>query len=118
MNILEIILIFVLLLTGILLAIFLFPYLMDMIAEKSHSRGVTNGPWKTHLGVGRKTTSAIERSAIARIGLGANNSDETIYWNAFTDSDGDKLNSAYNYDIIHSYTHNLVYLVVYVRVSH
>ncbi|MEE4116717.1 MAG: DUF1214 domain-containing protein [Marinilabiliaceae bacterium] len=100
MNISEILLLIVLLITGLLLAIFLFPYLMDLLAEKSKGRGVSNGPWKTHLGVGRKETPAIERSAIARIGLGANSSDETIYWNAFTDSDGDQLNSAYNYDII------------------
>jgi hypothetical protein len=75
------------------------PRILDFIIRKSVKRGFFNGPWKTHLGVGRKQTSFIEKAAIARVGLGANDSDETIYWNAFTDSDGKKLNTKYNYEI-------------------
>lgn len=87
-----------------LLALFLsvryFGELLDYVVERTSGRGVKNGSWKTHLGVGRKSTPKIEKAAIARIGLGANDSDETIYWNAFSDQDGDALHSNYEYKII------------------
>jgi len=85
---------------GLLLSIKYFGHILDFVAEKSKGRGVQNGSWKTHLGVGRKSTSQIERAAIAHIGLGANDSDETIYWNAFTDNNGDDLHSSHNYQIV------------------
>ena len=76
------------------------PQILDYIIEKSQKRGFFNGPWKTHLGVGRKETSKIEMAAIARVGLGGNSSDETIYWNVFTDSEGNDLNTSNHYEII------------------
>ena len=76
------------------------PHILDFIIEKSEKRGFYNGPWKTHLGVGRKETSKIEMAAIARVGLGGNSSDETIYWNVFTDSSGKTLNTSQKYEII------------------
>lgn len=86
--------------SGLFLAIWYFPEMLDYIIEKSQKRGFYNGPWKTHLGVGRMHIPKIEKAAIARVGLGANSSEETIYWNAFTDSDGNELNSAYHYQVI------------------
>lgn len=77
-----------------------FGWLLDHLTEKGSNRGVKCGPWKTHLGVGRKQTPRIEKAAIARIGLGANDSDETIYWNAFTDDEGNLLRSENNYRIM------------------
>jgi hypothetical protein len=85
---------------SIFLSIRFFGNLLDFVAEKSSGRGIQNGPWKTHLGVGRKSTSRIEKAAIARIGLGANDSEETIYWNAFTDQDNQDLHSSCNYRIV------------------
>jgi len=86
--------------TGLILAVKYFPFILDYVIEKSQKRGFYNGPWKTHLGVGRKKTAKIEKAAIARVGLGANSSDETIYWNAFTDSDGNDLDSRNEYQIL------------------
>lgn len=76
------------------------PKLLDFAIENSQNRGFFNGPWKTHLGVGLKSTSAIEKAAICRIGLGGNSSKETVYWNVFTDSDGNVLSTNYNYEVI------------------
>jgi hypothetical protein len=84
---------------GFILAYYKMPLLLDFIIEKSEKRGFFNGSWKTHLGVGRAETNFIEKAAIARIGLGANNSDETVYWNAFYDSNGEELNTKYDYRI-------------------
>lgn len=86
--------------TGMIISIHYFEDLLDLIIEKSGGRGIKNGPWKTHLGVGRKYTSKIEKAAIARIGLGANDSEETIYWNAFVDDNGNDLRSENEYNII------------------
>lgn len=87
-------------LAGFFLASLYFGNILDYAIEKSEKRGVWNGPWKTHLGVGRKETPVIEKAAIARIGLGANSADETIYWNAFTDNDGKNLHSENEYEIV------------------
>lgn len=87
---------------GAVIAIRYFGNLLDFVTEKVSSRGLRNGPWKTHLGVGRKHTSRIEKAAIARIGLGANDSDETIYWNAFVDDKNNDLRSENEYQIVFS----------------
>jgi len=84
---------------GITISIRYFGNLLDFIIENTDSRGVKNGPWKTHLGVGQRATPHIEKAAIARIGLGANDSTETIYWNAYVDTDGNQLHSKYDYYI-------------------
>ncbi len=86
--------------TGLWIAIRSFGYLLDFVIERGSGRGVQNGPWKTHLGVGRKHTLRIEKAAIARIGLGANDSEETIYWNAFTDGQGNELCADMEYQIV------------------
>jgi hypothetical protein len=85
-------------LIGIFLSIRFYGRFLDLLTEYSN-RSVKNGPWITHLGVGRKNTPLIEKSAIARVGLGGNSSDETIYWNAYEDSDGNLLHSANKYRI-------------------
>ena len=85
---------------GIFVIIYYFGKLLDYIIKSAGNRGLKIGPWKTHLGVGRPNLNKIEKSAIARIGLGANDSEETIYWNAFSDSNGDDLSSNNNYKIL------------------
>jgi hypothetical protein len=98
MNALLIFLVFFAL--GLWISISSFGMVLDFLVEKGSRRGVRRGPWKTHLGVGRKHTPYIEKAAIARIGLGANDSDETIYWNAFTDDDGQELRAEHDYRIV------------------
>ncbi len=78
---------------GFILAFYKMPMVLDFVIEKSEKRGFFTGSWKTHPGVGRAETNFIEKAAIARIGLGANDSEETVYWNAFYDSNGKELNT-------------------------
>lgn len=85
---------------GFYLAYKYLPQLLDFVIEKSSKRGYYNKSWKTHFGVGRKDTNRIEKAAIARVGLGGNSSDETVYWNAFTDSNGQDLNTEFEYMIV------------------
>lgn len=92
--------IFICFLIGIFVSIKFFGNLLDFVVERTSGRGVQNGAWKTHLGVGRKNTARIEKAAIARIGLGANDSDETIYWNAFLDNNGNELHSKNEYSLL------------------
>ena len=87
-----------------------FGLILDKIIESYGDRGFFVGPWKTHLGVGRSSIKKIEKAAIARVGLGANDSEETIYWNAFKDSDGNELNSINNYKIIFNKDISIDYL--------
>lgn len=96
----SVLLVLFIFITGLVLAYVLLPDILDFVIEKSQSKGFYNGSWKTHLGVGRKETSRIEKAAIARVGLGGNSSDETIYWNAFTDSNGDDLETNSEYEIV------------------
>ena len=85
------------LMTGLFLTIRYFGKILDMLIEGGSGRGVRQGSFKTHLGVGRKDLLKIEKAAIARVGLGANSADETIYWNAFQDAFGDELRSTGSY---------------------
>jgi hypothetical protein len=60
---------------------------------------VTNGPWMTNLATGGTDADAYTRAFIALTGLLALNKDETIYYNATEDSDGDALDGACTYRI-------------------
>ncbi|MEN8250994.1 MAG: DUF1214 domain-containing protein [Bacteroidota bacterium] len=100
MNTIYLIFVFIIFsVIGLMVILWKFENILDFIIEKSSSKGLKIGPWKTHLEVGRHNLRKIEKSAIARVGLGANDSEETIYWNAFEDSNGDELVSDNNYKI-------------------
>jgi hypothetical protein len=96
---LSIILLFVFVI-NCLFSYFLLPKVLDLLITASKNRGFYNGPWKTHFGVGLKKTNMIEKAAIARVGLGGNSVEETIYWNAFIDSDRNELNTVYEYCVL------------------
>ncbi|MFN8256232.1 MAG: DUF1214 domain-containing protein [Bacteroidales bacterium] len=100
MNMPEIIILLFAFAGGYFLAFVLLPFILDFLIEKSRKRGFFNGQWKTHFGVGCSETNIIEKAAIARVGLGGNSPEETIYWNAFFDSSGQELNTQFEYEII------------------
>jgi hypothetical protein len=60
---------------------------------------VTNGPWQTNLAAGGADADTYTRTFVALTGLLALNKDETIYYNATTDSAGDTLDGACTYRI-------------------
>ncbi len=61
--------------------------------------GVTNGPWSTNLSVGGADADLYTRAAVAIGGLLALSKEETIYFTAFEDSDGDTLTEDCSYQI-------------------
>lgn len=60
---------------------------------------IVNGPWSTSLTTGGADANMYTRTAVAIGGLLALNKDETIYYNATTDSAGDKLSGACTYRV-------------------
>ena len=69
-----------------------------MMAGKGMGRAdIVNGPWTTSLTFGTETTDAATRASVARRGLLALPSTETIYWQASVDSDGKPLHGSCTY---------------------
>ena len=60
---------------------------------------IANGPWTTSLLFGNESSGIYSKAVVAKIGLFALNRKETIYFTAFTDSDGEPLQSTYRYRI-------------------
>lgn len=67
--------------------------------KQSGKNVVKNGPWVTHMGIGRKDTPVPEKAGLARLALGGNDANETIYWNADVDSDEKPLHSSNDYTV-------------------
>lgn len=63
------------------------------------NNGIDNGPWSTNLTVGGADAGMYTRAAVAVGGLLALAKEETIYYTAFTDSDGDTLTEDCSYRI-------------------
>ena len=58
-----------------------------------------NGPWHTNLAVGGEGMGLMQRAMVAKYGLWALKSSETIYFTTFFDSDRRPLNVRYRYRI-------------------
>jgi hypothetical protein len=69
------------------------------IWQVTERTAVENGPWMTNLAAGSKNAGMYERAAIAVIALFANSRAETIYFTAFTDSQGETLRSECDYEL-------------------
>jgi hypothetical protein len=60
---------------------------------------VKNGPWMTRLDLARSNTPPLVRAYIVRIGIAANQAEETLYWNAYADSRGRLLDGSHFYAV-------------------
>ncbi len=60
-------------------------------------RELVNGSWSTSLSFGTKSTDIFTRASVARRGLLALPSSETVYWQASTDSEGRALDGNCTY---------------------
>ena len=60
---------------------------------------VKNGSWMTRLDLAQSNTPPLIRAYIARIGIAANQADEAIYWNAYTDNMGHLLDGSHSYNV-------------------
>lgn len=63
------------------------------------SGGVRNGQWSTALNYGTVGADALTRAIVARRGLLALPSTETVYWNASTDSEGRPFDGSCTYQM-------------------
>ena len=70
---------------------------MRTLMERS---AIHDGPWRTTLTAGASNANFYERAAIAIAGLYALGKQETIYYTAFTDSDGKPLDGRCTYTLI------------------
>jgi hypothetical protein len=68
-----------------------------IVAAVLDRTAIRNGPWRTSLTTGSASANPYERAAVAVAGLYALSQDETIYFTAFTDSDGRALVGACDY---------------------
>lgn len=78
------------LVTGVLMSK---PVISTMIDRSA----LHNGPWRTSLVAGSADAGLYVRAAVAVAGLYALAKEETIYYTAFTDSDGETLSGACHY---------------------
>jgi hypothetical protein len=61
--------------------------------------GMSNGPWHTSLAIGNEQSDPYTRASVALHGLFALSRDETIYFTATRDADGNRLDGACRYEI-------------------
>jgi len=70
-----------------------------LLSKTSHFGAVTSGPWRTNPAIGAAAADPLTRARIARVGLLALTQSETVYYTAFTDTDGAPLTSACQYEL-------------------
>ena len=71
----------------------------EQIAAERELRAADTGTWTANLGVGRYGDDIDLRAFVARVGWGANVSEEAVYPVARTDADGTALDGAHTYRI-------------------
>lgn len=89
--------------TGILIGWFSLLPVLDLFLEKTKDIRkqsiVYNGPWGSSLDFGSPKASALIRALVAMTGLGANSSDEAVYWIAMRDDSGKRLQGGQAYEV-------------------
>ncbi|GEM_PF-2110564 len=76
---------------------------LDFFLEKSkdmrNPKTAYNGAWGASMDIGSSRATALFRALTAKIGLGANSSDEAIYWLAIKDKNGERLTGGKTYEV-------------------
>ncbi|MCI5045316.1 MAG: DUF1214 domain-containing protein [Aquisalinus sp.] len=85
-----------LVLVGVMLGVAAFGFLMDRAITAT---GIQNGPWVTNTAYGDREAPALLKAGVAKRGLFALKSTETVYYTAYTDSDGQALSDACTYRV-------------------
>jgi len=70
-----------------------------LVISDLRDKGIDNGPWSTTLAAGSADAGIYTKAAIAIGGLLALSKEETIYYTAFEDSDGDSLTENCTYRV-------------------
>ncbi len=72
---------------------------LAQMKNMDNPKAVRNGSWGAAMDAGSPRASALFRAITARIGLGANSSDEAIYWLAIRDKSGERLTGGQTYEV-------------------
>jgi hypothetical protein len=76
---------------------------LDFFLEKTKNvrkpNAVRNGAWGTSMDIGSSRATALFRALTAKVGLGANSSDEAIYWLAIKDKNAKRLTGGKTYEV-------------------
>ncbi len=70
-----------------------------MMERAITATGIQNGPWVTNTAYGDKDAPALLKAGVAKRGLFALKSSETVYYTAYTDSDGQALKDSCTYRV-------------------
>ncbi|MBI9082392.1 MAG: DUF1214 domain-containing protein [Desulfobacterales bacterium] len=73
--------------------------LVDYLGVSSGEGEIRNGPWVTGLKKGAKDQNFIQKAIISKIGIGNLTKEESLVWNAFNDSEGQRLHSGRDYEV-------------------
>ena len=85
--------------TSLILALFIGPGSAYSYLKYFHQSGwITNGPWKTNLGMGLAETGMYDKAWTALFSV-LSPSNMNVYYKGYTDEDGEKLHSNCNYRI-------------------
>ncbi|MCI5046763.1 MAG: DUF1214 domain-containing protein [Aquisalinus sp.] len=83
-------------LTGVGLGVAAFTFMMDRAITAT---GIQNGPWVTNTAYGDSKAPALLKAGVAKRGLFALKSSETVYYTAYTDSEGQVLDDGCTYRV-------------------
>ncbi len=72
---------------------------LAQMKNMDNPKAVHNGSWGAAMDAGSPRASALFRAITAKIGLGANSSDEAIYWLAIRDKNGERLTGGETYEV-------------------
>ena len=76
---------------------------LDLFLEKMKSlrnpNAIYNGAWGASMDAGSSRATALFRALTAKVGLGANSSDEAIYWLAIKDKNDERLTGGKTYEV-------------------
>jgi hypothetical protein len=64
-------------------------FFLEQAKNVRNPNAVHNGAWRASMDIGSSRATALFRALTAKVGLGANSSDEAIYWLAIKDKNAD-----------------------------
>lgn len=73
--------------------------LVDYLGIAGGEGKIRNGPWITDLRKGTDDQGFVQRAIIAKIGVGNLTKEESLVWNTFDDSNGERLHSSNDYTV-------------------
>jgi hypothetical protein len=74
-------------------------FFLEQAKNVRNPNAVHNGAWRASMDIGSSRATALFRALTAKVGLGANSSDEAIYWLAIKDKNAGRLTGGKTYEV-------------------